>query len=141
MLLSAFSHITMLFNPKFGVVGLLTFPSYLFFEIAGPVVEFIAYILLILSALFHIVSWTLIAWCIFLAWGGLVFLTIGVFYLNLITSHNFYHFSDLIRAVWLTTIEMLGFRQFKAASCFFATVQFFWVRLKIKLYNVFSKSH
>ncbi|MDX2346296.1 MAG: glycosyltransferase family 2 protein, partial [Legionella sp.] len=136
MLLSAFKHITMFLNPKYGFIGLVTFPCYLLFEIAGPCVEFIAYCLLILSLIFHIVPLSLIAWYVFLAWGGLILLTLGVFYLNIITSHRFYRFSDLIRSLGLTTFEWFGFRQFKAACCFFGTLHFFWTQLKSCLFKI-----
>lgn len=137
MLLSAAEHIEMCFNPRYGIVGLVTFPCYVVFEIGGPVVEFCAYILLILILSLHIVTWTTVGWFYCLAWGGLIILTTGVFYLNMLTGHRFYRFKDLIYCLILTTLEWFGFRQFKAACCFFATIQFFFSRIR----RLFSRKH
>jgi cellulose synthase/poly-beta-1,6-N-acetylglucosamine synthase-like glycosyltransferase len=129
MLLSAYKHKTMLFNPFYGLVGLVTFPAYVFFEILGPVVECSAYMLLGLSLLMGIASWQVVGGFILLAWGYILLLTIATFFLSLITSNTFYQFSNLLRVLWVVTVELFGFRQFRAACCFWATLQFFMNRL------------
>lgn len=123
---------SMLFNPKYGIVGFVTFPCYIFFEVLGPIVEFFAYFLLLISVLLKIVIWQDALWYVFFAWGYVVLLTIIAFYINMVTSSAFSRFLEMIRVVWLTTIEMLGFRQFRAACCFWATLQFCWNRLRGK---------
>ncbi|OGV47923.1 MAG: hypothetical protein A3F46_05820, partial [Legionellales bacterium RIFCSPHIGHO2_12_FULL_42_9] len=132
MLLSACKHISLLFNPKYGIVGLFTFPAYVFFEVFGPVIEFIAYLLLILSAFIGAVSWSVIAWYLLLAWGYIILLTMGSLYLSLISYNTFHQFTTLIRVLWLATLEMLGFRQFRAFCCFYSTLEFIVNRLRGK---------
>ena len=129
ILLSICKHKTMLFNPQYGLVGLLTFPAYVLFDTFGPVIEFISYFLLALSLLFSIVSWQVIGWYLLLAWGYILLLTIATFYLSLMTFNTFNRFSDLMRTLWLVTLEMFGFRQFRAACCFYSTLQFVFNRL------------
>lgn len=128
-LLSAFQHITMLFNPRYGIVGLLLLPVYFIFEIFAPVIEFISYLLLVIGLIFGYITWEMTAWYWILAWCGLILLTLGTYCLNLILFTHFYQVSDLGRFIWYTTLEMLGFRQFKSACCFWATLQFFWRRI------------
>lgn len=129
MLLSAFKHITMLFNPRYGLVGLVLLPAYFAFEIFAPVIEFISYVLLVIGLAFGYSTWGLTAWYWLLAWGGLTLLTLGSYCLNLISFSHFYKLSDLGRFVGYTTLEMFGFRQFKSACCFWATLQFIWRRI------------
>ena len=129
MLLSTFKHLTMLLNPRYGRIGLISLPSYLAFEIFAPVIEFISYFLLIIGLILGYISWELTAWYWMLAWCGLTLLTLGSYGLNLILYKNFYQLSDLGRFIGYTTLEMFGFRQFKAACCFWATLQFFWRRI------------
>lgn len=129
MLLSACKHLSMLFNPKYGIVGLVSFPAYVFFEIFAPVIEFISYIILGLVLLLHMAAWPVIGWYLLLAWGYITLLTIATFYLSLITFNTFHRLSDLIRVLRLVTLEMFGFRQFRAFCCFYSTVQFMVNRL------------
>lgn len=124
MLLSALKHISMLFNPRYGIIGLISFPAYVFFEILGPVFEFIAYVLLALSVYLGVVDWSVVGWSILLAWSYLVVLTLGTFYLSLMTYNTFHRFFHLIRVIGLVTLEMFGFRQFRALCCFYSTLQF-----------------
>ena len=46
----------MLFNPRFGVVGLFAFPYFFLFEMLGPAVEILGYILTIIGLVFRIIS-------------------------------------------------------------------------------------
>jgi cellulose synthase/poly-beta-1,6-N-acetylglucosamine synthase-like glycosyltransferase len=46
---SLWFHKKMLFNPKYGSIGLVAMPYYLIVELAGPVVELFGYLLIILS--------------------------------------------------------------------------------------------
>lgn len=132
MLLSVFRHIGMLLNPRYGVVGLISFPAYILYEVFGPVIEFLAYILLIINVWFGIISFSDIGWLMFWAWGALMILTISSFYLSLITTNIFRNFSDIVRSIVVVTFEMLGFRQFKSACSAFGTLHFIWNRLRKK---------
>lgn len=129
MLLSARKHITMLFNPKYGIIGLISFPAYILFEVLGPVIEFFAYLILISTVYIGLASWSVVGWYIFLSWGYIMLLTLGTFYLSLITYNTFHRFTHLTRVLWLVTFEMFGFRQFRAFCCFYSTLQFMVNRL------------
>ena len=132
MLLSVSKHLTMLFNPRYGIVGLITFPAFVLFEVYGPVVEFSSYLLLIASVFVSFLSWHTVAWYMLLAWGYLVLLTIAAFYINLLTFNIYRRPADLLRMIWVVSLEMLGFRQFRAACCFYSTLQYFFNRLRGK---------
>lgn len=40
---SVWRHIGMLFNPKYGLVGMVVFPFFVFVELLGPIIEFVGY--------------------------------------------------------------------------------------------------
>jgi len=128
MLLSTVKHMSMFFNPKYGIVGMITFPAFVLFEVFGPVVEFLSYLFFVISFISGIVNWSMICWYLLWAWGSLLLLTMGSLYLSLITTTIFNRFSDTLLVLWYVTLEMFGFRQFKAACCFWATLQFIWNR-------------
>ena len=110
MLRSVSTHIGMLFNPKYRIVGMLGFPFYTFFEVFGPCVEFTSYILLIIGIYFGWVSWLALFWFVVLAWGYIALLSIGTFILNLITFNRFNKVLAALRIIWLAFVEMFGFR-------------------------------
>jgi cellulose synthase/poly-beta-1,6-N-acetylglucosamine synthase-like glycosyltransferase len=53
---SLWRHREMLMNPRFGVVGLFSFPYFAVFEMLGPAVEFLGYGLTILGLVFRIIA-------------------------------------------------------------------------------------
>jgi cellulose synthase/poly-beta-1,6-N-acetylglucosamine synthase-like glycosyltransferase len=53
---SLWRHREMLFNPRFGVVGLFAFPYFFLFEMLGPAVEILGYFLTVIGLVFRIVS-------------------------------------------------------------------------------------
>lgn len=52
------THRKLMFNPKYGKLGMLSLPYWFFFEFLGPFVEFTGYIIFILFVLFGIINWT-----------------------------------------------------------------------------------
>lgn len=126
----ALLHAEMLFNLRYGVVGLISFPAYVLFEIIGPLVEFISYSLVVVCFFLHIFTPYYFAWYFLLAWSYITLLSLVMILLNQITFKQYNHFSDSIRVVWLVFAELLGFRQFRAVCCFAATVHYIWNRLR-----------
>lgn len=50
-------HRGMIFNPKYGKLGMVSLPYWLFFEFLGPLIEFVGYVIFILFALLGIINW------------------------------------------------------------------------------------
>lgn len=126
---SALRHIGMFLNPRYGIVGLLTFPCYVLFDILGPVVEFTSLILFVIAYCLGAISWPVIIWFFILAWGFITYITVAMVFLNLISFNKYHHKGDIFRAMWLVFAEMLWFRQYRAACCTVATLRYFINRL------------
>ena len=47
----------MLFNPRYGRVGCLAMPYYLVFEVLGPVIEAVGFLVTLLAAAFGFLDW------------------------------------------------------------------------------------
>ncbi len=129
MLRSVSSHLNMLFNPKFGIVGFFNFPYYILFEVFGPVVEFMSYILVLGAWAFGILNSYALFLFFVLAWAYSTFLTTACILLNALTFNIYRNFSDIANMLSMTIVSMLGFRQYHALCCFVATVQYFINRL------------
>lgn len=53
---SLWIHKKMIFNPKYGLVGFISMPYFLFIELLSAVIEFIGYIIVILGLIFSIIN-------------------------------------------------------------------------------------
>ena len=50
-------HKTMFFNPKYHLLGMLSYPYWFFFELCAPVIEFFGFICFVLFAIFGLLDW------------------------------------------------------------------------------------
>jgi biofilm PGA synthesis N-glycosyltransferase PgaC len=125
-------HFEMMFNRQYGIVGLISFPAFFLFEVLGPLIEFSSYLLLIMCIYLHMFSVNQFFWFVFLAWGYIAFLSVGMIFLNQITFNRHHQLGDPLRVLLLVLTELFGFRQYRALCCSVATLQFFFNRLRGK---------
>lgn len=130
MLRSVLRHIPMLFNPRYGKVGMLSFPTYILFEVLSPLVEFTSYVLLIMLLALGQLSLVSFLWLVVLAWGVATSISMAMVLLDLLSYNKFNKRNELLWTVWVVFYEMLGFRQIKALCCTVASVKYFFNRLR-----------
>jgi cellulose synthase/poly-beta-1,6-N-acetylglucosamine synthase-like glycosyltransferase len=104
-------HRTMLFNPRYGVVGLFSLPYYLFFEMLGPSIELLGYILTTLGLIFGLIRVELAI--LFLGVSILfgILLSMSSVVLEELTQRRYPRPLDLARLFLASIVENLGFRQ------------------------------
>jgi len=132
LMCSFFRHFNMFFNPKYGCIGLFTYPFFIFFEVLCAVVEFTAYVVLAVGLAMGILAWPTILLFIILAWAYAGFLTMATLFVNGITFNVYKRKMDIFRIFALVIFEMLGFRQFHATCKFFGFWHYFFNRLRGK---------
>lgn len=132
LLYSFFKHRRFSVFYRYGMVGLFSFPFYVWVEILGPVVEFIAYMLAIVEYFFGVVDGYFVLLCIGISWAYFVFLMMASMLLNLLTSNIYRRKMDLFRLFLFAILNPLGFRQFIVLSSVSGTVQYLWNRLRGK---------
>ena len=104
-------HARMLFNPRYGVIGLLAMPYYLVFEAAGPVIELTGYVLTALAIPFGLLDWRF-AELFFLAavvYGSL--LSVASVALEELSFRRYPRVTDLFRLAAYGVLENFGYRQ------------------------------
>lgn len=104
-------HRRMLFNPRFGAVGLLAYPYFFFLEMLGPVVEIVGYVAF--AAVLVLGQWS--------AAYLMAFLSLAVFFgialsaaaigLEELTFRRYSRWADLRQLFWLAILENAGYRQ------------------------------
>src|SRR5581483_2159434 len=105
------SHARMLFNPRYGVIGLLAMPYYIIFEAAGPLIEMTGYVLTALAIPFGLLDWRF-AELFFLAavvYGAL--LSVAAVALEELSFRRYPRVSDLLRLAAYGVLENFGYRQ------------------------------
>jgi biofilm PGA synthesis N-glycosyltransferase PgaC len=111
----------MLFNPKYGSVGMITYPFFLFGETLGAVVEFTAYIMVFVSWYLGILDVYWVVLLLIVCWGFVMFLTIVTALINFMTFKQYKSNSDLFLMLFYIIIEHFGFRQFNVICRTYAT--------------------
>lgn len=105
-------HIHMLFNPRYGVVGLFSYPCYLFFEALGCIVEASAYILIPLTWYLGILDSFTTLLLVIICWLFIILLTVVTGLINYFTFNKYGKLRDLIWIFNFAALSILGFRQF-----------------------------
>ena len=125
---SLFMNIRMLLNPGYGVIGLFSMPYQLFIELFGPLIEFIGYIIVIVSYLTGVIDSRFFMLFLSLAILYSIFLSAGAVLLEEITYRRYPRWTDLIRLLLISVAENFGYRQLVS-----------WWRFKALIYRSFSK--
>lgn len=122
-------YIGMLFNPKYGLVGLTSFPFQLFGECLSPVVEIIGYIAVIIGIIYFRVDWRFAILFFLVSWGFASIITLGTALVSFVTFNKYKRIRDAIYLLLLSTIEQFGFRQLLVACRFIATFRYIFFRI------------
>lgn len=82
---------SMLFNPKYGTIGMISLPYYWIFELVGPVIEFMGYIFIPLSYLFGLLQFNSFIIYLIIAFLLGCTLSMGSILLEQISFCNIHH--------------------------------------------------
>lgn len=132
LLRSLSHHAHMLFNPRYGRVGLLGMPFYTLFEIFGPVVEGTAYITAIIAWCLQVISGQELVWLLLLAWAYIFILSVSSLLIHYLTLNEYHHKRDLFKLLWLNAIDVLFYRPLRSFCALFSTIEYVINRLKGK---------
>src|SRR6185436_8352366 len=107
-------HWRMLFNPRYGVIGLVALPYFLFFEMLGPFVEVLGYLSVVAAYFLGILNQEFFLLFLLVAIFYGVFLSIAAVLLEEISFRRYPAWEDLARLIWYSIWENIGFRQLLA---------------------------
>jgi cellulose synthase/poly-beta-1,6-N-acetylglucosamine synthase-like glycosyltransferase len=104
-------HRAMLFNPKYGSIGMVSMPFYLFGELLAPVVELFGWLALIVGLAIGAVNGSFAVLFLAVAIGYGMLLSVWAIVLEELSFRRYRRRSDLARLLWFALIEGLGYRQ------------------------------
>ena len=104
-------HRAMLLRPKYGTVGLLSYPYFFFLEMIGPVIELLGYLAFAATLALGLAPGEFILAFLALAIVFGVALSVAALGLEELSFRRYQHTSDLVQLFWLAVVENLGYRQ------------------------------
>jgi cellulose synthase/poly-beta-1,6-N-acetylglucosamine synthase-like glycosyltransferase len=108
---SLWLHRGVLFNPRYGAVGLFAIPYFLFFEVLAPFAELLGYLLIPVELWLGRISFAVAAGFLAVAVLFGIVLSVGGVVLDQLTSRRHPSVRDVIRLFWAGIVENFGPRQ------------------------------
>ncbi len=115
LLESTTRHMRMLFNPRYGRIGMLAFPYYFILEGLGPILEFAGFVAFFWLLFTGGPGSFLLTLCFFLA-AFVLGMALSFFAISLeeISFKRYPRFSDMAQLFLLSVLECFGYRQLNA---------------------------
>ncbi len=104
-------HRVMLFNPKYGRIGMFAFPYFYFLEMLGPAIEMPGYITFLIAVIWGSISYTYMLAFFVVAFIFGVALSLFSVALEELTFRRYPKTRDLFQLFFLAVIENFGYRQ------------------------------
>jgi cellulose synthase/poly-beta-1,6-N-acetylglucosamine synthase-like glycosyltransferase len=104
-------HVKMLFNPRYGRIGMTAFPHFFFLEMLGPLVETLGYISFVLAIAFGLVNNIYIAAFLMVAFVLGAALSIAAIGLEELSLRRYPGWSNFLQLFVLAILENIGYRQ------------------------------
>ena len=117
---------SMMLNPRYGRIGLLTLPYYLVFELLAPLVEVVGVAAAVLGLAVGAVNTPFAMLFVAVALAYAILLSIASLALEEFSFHRYHRWRDLGLAVACAFIENLGYRQLTAVW----RIQGLWAEIK-----------
>lgn len=119
-----FKYRRMLFNPRYGTVGLLAMPYYFLFEFLGPIIELTGYFALVAGLFLGIINWPFALLFLFASIGLGMFLSVTAVFLEEMRLRRYPRWRDLLKLTLFGVLENFGYRQINTYWRVMAIVSF-----------------
>lgn len=123
-------HKNMFFNPRYGILGLLSYPYWFFAEWMASLIEAGGYIFVALVIIFQLINWQIFIALVIFVYCYAVFLTIFSLLTQQIIYHKFIRFKDILKLCGTAFLEP-----------FFYHPRTVWWALRGNWDKVFKKGH
>jgi cellulose synthase/poly-beta-1,6-N-acetylglucosamine synthase-like glycosyltransferase len=111
LIASMWQHRALVFNPRYGRLGLLAMPFFVFGEMLAPVVEVLGYALTAVGVGWGLIDWPFAQLFFLVAWGYGMTLSLWAVALEEISFRRYRRVGDLFRLLLYAMAENFGYRQ------------------------------
>jgi cellulose synthase/poly-beta-1,6-N-acetylglucosamine synthase-like glycosyltransferase len=130
MIQTIWMHKSLLLNPRYGRIGMLSMPYNVFIEMISPVIEFLGYIVVPLSYYYGLINFEFFVLFLVLAIVYGIFLSTMSIFLEEMTFRRYPKWGDLFLLLLFGVMENFGYRQINSFWRFQAFFQFLFGKMK-----------
>jgi cellulose synthase/poly-beta-1,6-N-acetylglucosamine synthase-like glycosyltransferase len=109
------NHKKMFFNPKYHILGLVSYPYWAFFEFGGPIIETIGYFMFIVFCVVGMISWSVFFIMISIFSIGVLYSLFAIL-MEVLTYNQYKQKRDLLRLALVAIAEPFVFHPFVVFS-------------------------
>jgi cellulose synthase/poly-beta-1,6-N-acetylglucosamine synthase-like glycosyltransferase len=115
----------MFLNRRYGLMGLVSYPYWFFFEILGPVVEFVGLITFLTATIFGIIKWKFfLAMLTFMISFGCMYSAFAIL-MEVLSFHQYKRPIDILKLLFVSLTEPFLFHPFMIWSSIKGIVDYF----------------
>lgn len=105
-------HKVMFFNPRYHILGMLSYPYWFFFELCAPVIEFIGFICFLIFAILGLMDWTFFfTFFLFIICFGYLYSAFAIL-MEVSTFHQYKRRVDILRLMLTALTEPFVYHPF-----------------------------
>lgn len=127
---SIWRHRSMIFNPKYGRIGIFALPYQFFIELIGPAIEVVGYFVVTVSLIIGFIDMQFFMLFLTMAIAIGVFFSTGAILLEEITFKRYPKMTDICKLLLYGVLENFGYRQLNALWRVKALVKILFARRK-----------
>jgi poly-beta-1,6-N-acetyl-D-glucosamine synthase len=105
-------HRVMFFNPRYGVLGIVSYPYWFFFEFLAPLIEFFGFIFVVVLAIFGFINWSFFVALFLFVYSFAVLYSSFAILMEVMTYNQYKKRSDVFRLLLAAMIEPFVFHPF-----------------------------
>lgn len=109
-------HKKMFFNPKYGVLGMLSYPYWFFFEFMAPLVEFFGILWFIIGAFLGWINWPFFYVISIFIYAFVMMLNMFAIFSEEISYHKYKGYKDLLKLLLCAAVEPFIYHPFLVYS-------------------------
>jgi cellulose synthase/poly-beta-1,6-N-acetylglucosamine synthase-like glycosyltransferase len=117
-------HKIMFFNPNYGLMGMISYPYWFFFEFLAPLVEFFGFFIMLGMAVLGFVTWSYILTLMFFMYSFGVLFSVFAILMEVITYNQYKSRRDILNLIATAFIEPLVFHPFVVWSVVMGNIDF-----------------
>lgn len=106
------THRKMFFNPRYGVLGMISYPYWFFFEFMAPVIEFVGFFALLTFAVLGMINWPFFLGLLAFIFSFGFLYSIFAILMEVLTYNQYKRHKDVFRLILTAFIEPLVFHPF-----------------------------
>ncbi|NCI47188.1 sulfatase-like hydrolase/transferase [Sediminibacterium soli] len=109
-------HKVMFFNPKYHLLGMISYPYWFFFEMCAPVIEFFGFVCFFLFASFGLMDWSFFfCYFLFIVCFGFLYSSFAIL-MEVLTFHQYKRRTDILILLLTALTEPFYFHPFVVLS-------------------------